>query len=501
MTENEKRIRDSLPEALRKMAEVSLDYSRVLSHVNSKLKEIYGDRADWNNCINAYERSQYYNSSCRDAKRIEDIPEISHEDIMDMIEDEKKSNLLMDELLSLREFAFVNNKELPGKEFYRVADILGFLPDSSPSMLNNWMVDKTELTEVEKEDYGRKIQDNVVKLGIAVSLMIDFYNEGMEVSFPYEGTLITQRKSKYFYRGENAFYGTSKPSINRAYKSTIPKKVYDLVGLLRLNEGCSFLNNFDAVKYWNISNVSYVALAQHYGLKTIMMDVTSDLMTALFFACCKFGKDGKWHPLKELEIRNRDSRLDIKRLNGDSRYGILYRMPTEIVDMQWIASDIDKGNMITPIGYQPFMRCSNQYGYMFIPKNKDYDMMRDKMFEKMKFRLTEDFCCWVYDEMEQGNKVYPNDDVPDISVYMDKINNTHRFSRSIYELVTTDWHLTDEGKCDMEKALSTYGYHVDNGDISWITYHQLQKINKRYSAEKARELANVVTKTKALIML
>ena len=111
MTENEKRIRDSLPEPWRKMAEVSFDYSRVLSHVNSKLKEIYGDRADWNNCINAYERSQYYNSSCRDAKRIEDIPEISHEDIMDMIEDEKKSNALMDELLSLREFAFVNNKE------------------------------------------------------------------------------------------------------------------------------------------------------------------------------------------------------------------------------------------------------------------------------------------------------------------------------------------------------------------------------------------------------
>ena len=59
-----------------------------------------------------------------------------------------------------------------------------------------------------------------------------------------------------------------------------------MVGLLRLNEGCSFLDNFDAVKYWNISNISYVALAQHYGLKTIMMDVTSDLMTALFFTSC-----------------------------------------------------------------------------------------------------------------------------------------------------------------------------------------------------------------------
>lgn len=27
--------------------------------------------------------------------------------------------------------------------------------------------------------------------------------------------------------------------------------------------------------------------------------------------------------------------------------------------------------------------------------------------------------------MEQGNKVYPNNDVPDISMYMDKINNTY----------------------------------------------------------------------------
>ena len=263
-----------------------------------------------------------------------------------------------------------------------------------------------------------------------------------------------------------------------------------------------FLDNFEAVIRWGGSDVNYIALAQHYGLRTPMMDVTSDLMTALFFACCKFGNDGKWHPLTKSEIENKDSRTDVKRLGGDSRYGILYRTPTEITDMQWAVSGEDAGiEIITPVGYQPFMRCSSQHGYMILVKNMDYDMFHDKMFEKFRFELTEEVCRWVFNEMDQGNKVYPNEDVPDISGYMSKINNTTRFSQSVFELMLKDFNFSEEEGKLLQAELEKYGIHIVMGDISHITYNQLRKINKKYTIDRAIELVGVTPIARPMLVV
>lgn len=43
------------------------------------------------------------------------------------------------------------------------------------------------------------------------------------------------------------------------------------------------------------------------------------------------------------------------------------------------------------------MRCSTQYGYM-MSTAEDYDLMQDKLFKKVRFRLTENFCNWIYEE-------------------------------------------------------------------------------------------------------
>lgn len=158
-----------------------------------------------------------------------------------------------------------------------------------------------------------------------------------------------------------------------------PEYVSGLVDKLRLNEGCGFLENFDAVKQWGYSNINYMALAQHYGLRTPMLDITGDIMTALFFACCKYGPDGKWHPLENSDFENADSRKVVADRSGDSRYGILYMCPTEIQDMA-LLYDEDKGNCALPVGYQPFMRCKCQYAYMYLTKDSGYDLLKDPMF-------------------------------------------------------------------------------------------------------------------------
>ena len=75
--------------------------------------------------------------------------------------------------------------------------------------------------------------------------------------------------------------------------------------------------------------MNYHALAQHYGIKTPLMDITSDLKTALFFACCKY-EGHQWRPMEKRDfVYTQDGARE-----KDSRYGVLYRVPTEITDMQ-----------------------------------------------------------------------------------------------------------------------------------------------------------------------
>lgn len=83
----------------------------------------------------------------------------------------------------------------------------------------------------------------------------------------------------------------------------MPKYLQGFIEALRRDECWNFLDKFDAVKHWSASSINYLALSQHYGLKTQMLDITSNLKTALFFACCKLGKDNKWYPLTNKDIK------------------------------------------------------------------------------------------------------------------------------------------------------------------------------------------------------
>ncbi len=51
--------------------------------------------------------------------------------------------------------------------------------------------------------------------------------------------------------------------------------------LIRRDECWNFLDKFDVVKHWSIGSPNYLALAQHYGFRTEMIDITNDLKTAI----------------------------------------------------------------------------------------------------------------------------------------------------------------------------------------------------------------------------
>ena len=69
------------------------------------------------------------------------------------------------------------------------------------------------------------------------------------------------------------------------------------------------------MKNWKYGDVLYDLLAQHYGLETGWLDITSDFNVALFFATCWYDcSENRWKPLCEEQIRQHP-------------YGMIFHMP------------------------------------------------------------------------------------------------------------------------------------------------------------------------------
>lgn len=504
-TPQEKHFRSMLPDGFREHVEVSMRYQEYFRIINKHLKTIYGSRADWREGIKYYSSSSEYKSNSHVVGKCEDIPVISRERLLQMLQDDTAYEAKVNKLLKLYNgFTATRSKDkVKEREVtLKAAEILGILPRYNPQALYSYLINRDHFMAGEQKQMEEQILRYEGELSIAVNLLVHTFVPGMQLTFPNIGTVVTQQKGKYYYRGENAFYGSSKPGLYRRHDKKLPDDLAEFIGWIKINEGCCFLDQFDAVKSWGDSAVNYVALVQHYGMQTMMMDVTSALKTALFFACCRFGADGKWHPLSDKEIRFKDSRKDVAALGGDSRYGIIYRSLAEITDMKWAVADDNAGmNIITPVGYQPFMRCSSQHAYMLLVNTRSYDMLKDSRFDKFRIRLDEELCRWIYEEMDEGNKIYPHNDIPDMTSYMEKIRKSHLVSQKAYELAMEKYQLSNEKMKACRRVLTLKGYTVTEGEVEYITYKQLSKINRRYGIEEAVKCTGVEPRMSPLLRM
>lgn len=483
MEEKDKeRLLQGFPQKIRENADVTMSYQAYLRAINKHLISIYGECANWTRCVNGYFKSDFYNQNCHYVKNCEEIPVLSRDDIDNMLKQEEEYSTSVTELLSLREMLSNTNKDT----IYSIASLLGIHPDIKDNSIYKWILNRDYLNSIQYNQVKNSFDSNLQLVSLIGEVLSDMFHNGLLLEFPYVGIAMTQQKGQYYYRGENAFYNSSKPGIYRQNADRKKTKwIHELVYVLRQYECWNLLEQFDAVKYWELSSVNYLALSQHYGLKTKMMDVTSDLKTALFFACCKWGNDKKWHPLTNDEIKEINSRKYVSGLGGDSRYGIIYRCPTEINDMKWALCDEKTGfNIITPIGYQPFMRCSQQHGYMLIADSEEYDMMKDPLFDKFKVRLDEDLCMWIYEEMNKGNAIYPNSDIPNIEEYITYINNQNYFSEKIFQTVVEEAKLNYNSEEKLRKILKGYGYYIIP-NISYLSNEELDIINRKYNVNTA----------------
>ena len=324
-------------------AQITFSYQSKLRLIQDWLKYFYDERADWKRCI-----EKYYSKAKHQKNRVisstNDMPILKFSDIKQWISEEEITLKRLDKLDELTKAVTEIDTPEKKKLLIQAAKLLGICPDQTKEEIFYWLIDREGITDEEKQEAISKISQGEVYLDLLVSQMSDLFVSGMQVTFPHVGTVMTQRGGRYYFRGENAVYSSSKPGI---FRSVNTQSLQHIIDWLILEEACYFLDQFDVIRYWSPSGVNYYALAQHYGIKTPVMDITSDLKTALFFACCKY-ENGQWHPLTKKDFALQNSRLGVK----DSRYGVIYRSPKEISDIKWaLADDMAGYQLITPIGY------------------------------------------------------------------------------------------------------------------------------------------------------
>ena len=336
-------------------------------------------------------------------------------------------------------------------------------------------------------DDGRPGEDKVnPQLAMYKEILYrDRKTAGFMMPYPH-GLVISQGERNSYYRGENQIFSKSQPSLYRSldkFTSQEDKELYRFIANMRIAEFRIFLCRLEIVQYWLdcYGSVLFEPLAQHYGLETEWLDITSDFDVALFFATCKW-KDGKWSPLDEKDIRKHPMGVIFHIPQWKAQYSMLLS-GSEVSGME---NEVILNNAILPIGYQPLMRCHSQYAYgihMEVP----FPLQDDLEFEKLHFYHSVELSQKVFDMMDGGRKIYPQEGQEEFMDTIEKIKHATCFSEEAFEYVFNDKNTTKLSKDEIIEQLKckqVLGVPVEitgNQHPFKVTRAQIRRWNKEHA--------------------
>lgn len=360
-----------------------------------------------------------------------------------------------------------------------------------------------DVTESSNRGESYYADDNKPGEGKIDNFRLAFYKEvlyrdaktsGFMMQYPY-GVVISQGERNSYYRGENQIYPKSQSSLYRSLEkisSEKDKQLYRLVADMRIAEFGIFLCRLEIVQFWsqNYGTVLFESLAQHYGLETEWLDITNDFDVALFFATCYWDNSKKkWYPLTKEQTER----------SYETQYGVIFHMPQwQVSALRMMeVSTIDNGekclqNTILPIGFQPFMRCHSQYAYG-IRMDRPFPLQDDVYFEKLHFRHSEKLSNEVYEMMDGGKKIYPQEGLDDFRDVIETIRRTTSFSDEAFQYaLEKNSYFSEVDKCKMELENNTIFSEpiiiTGNTHPIKISRQRIRKLNRKhegFSIQKA----------------
>lgn len=341
---------------------------------------------------------------------------------------------------------------------------------------------------------------------------------GTVVSYPF-GDAITFGSTRHFFRGERAVYDKTIPSLNRRITgmSLQEQELYRAVANMRIHQFSAFLWSLNITPRWTatLSDINYQALAQHYGFETHLLDLTNDFKTALFFATSRYdAKTDSYYPLTKKDIEQSE-RTQRGVIFHTPNWTIDYFQPMAMfesragkkfmgLDTGEIKREADSGDwdgIAFQIGFQPFMRCRAQSGFIF-PMREKAPLQEDVKFEKLQFRQSPKLSEKIFELMDGGKKVFPFEGLSEARPILTAMQNSWTFSEddlnALFELNQVDLSLFPNAE-ELKKAFVKWHFEGNAVRIiqDHVDYHitpdLIDRINAMYdSVDFGKEIGDVI---------
>lgn len=248
----------------------------------------------------------------------------------------------------------------------------------------------------------------------------------------------------FLYRGQQKEYNPCLPTLYR----NDPTEIQIFIERLRQVEFKFLLDNHPVVKSFfqkNTFKIDYTGLAQHYGLKTNIIDLTNDIEIALFFAMCQYNIERDcYEPATAEGIQE----------------AILYVVvPTFHVNPEGDEFLEDK---ISVIGLQPFARPGFQKGFSYhIKRNECFNVL------KYSFNYSKNDSEHYYEKFDKGEKLWFKDILAEKTK---KIAFKSRFSVTTFNRTCDQYLPKGISKNKLKKLLN-------NSNINISTHNNITKLS------------------------
>lgn len=292
-------------------------------------------------------------------------------------------------------------------------------------------------------------------------------NGDEKILLPEDGTVI------YLFRGQNQEHMPCYPSLYR--ETPRPLTISEIfTWRMKLTLFRDMLDTYPIVdKFFKRHNfkVDYEGLAQHYGLLTSVLDLTSNIDIALFFATC-------WYDPEEDCYKPFD--------DGKEHEGILYLFcplrANEPIPLK--IDDFMKEN-ITPIGLQPFLRPARQKGYaLHIPKGKSTKSWA------YRFKFSNEDSLAYYNLFQEGHDLWIYDILAEKTKKIAKITE---FSYEAFARTYEEFRPKGVSRTKLKKALAIEGISLTKyAEAVYFSEDEKDEAIRKWNSGEGKQFCDII---------
>ena len=259
------------------------------------------------------------------------------------------------------------------------------------------------------------------------------------------------------YRGQSQIYRPCVPSLFRDDMN--PYNTFE--EHLKYSEFCILLHKMPEYQWWEQGfiilnrstgqeerrglSIDDKALAQHYGIKTNLLDITNDKWVAAFFACTKYNPEDDSYSLYD----------------GDNTEGALYCINLS-VDKKYLLR-------IKPIGAQPFARPTEQGAFMFDSKiGEDFTQ---QCSEEVKFNHHKDAEILLVELANRANRLFPREVLQEKTWKIVR-NASKQYSKEALDNTIRDFY-PNASKETISKLIYESGVKICDGPVYSLSQDDL----------------------------